>query len=113
MLRALALLSIGLGVVTVVASEGYPISFRKAQVTVERPSEEVLILERVSLRPAFPDETTISPAAEGGIHANRKDHLYYLPSCDGYKQVSAEDMVPFLSEEIATEAGYQRAESCS
>jgi len=113
MIRALALLSIGLWAVTAVVAEENLISFRKDLIIIEGPSEKIPILKQVTLKGPFADGAIVEPAAEGGIHANRKDHLYYLPSCEGYHQVSSAEMVPFISEEIATESGYQRAENCS
>jgi hypothetical protein len=113
MLRAVALLSIGLWAVTAVVAEEHLTSFRKDLVIIENSSEEMPVLKPVSLKDPFADDATMEPAAEGAIHANRNDHQYYLPSCQGYHQINSADVVPFVSEEIATEAGYQRAESCS
>jgi len=113
MIRALALLSIGLWAVTAVVAEENLISFRKDLIIIESPSEKIPILKQVTLKGRFADGGIVEPAAEGGIHANRKDHRYYLPSCEGYQQVSSAELVPFVSEEIATESGYQRAENCS
>jgi hypothetical protein len=113
MIRAIALLFIGLWVVTAVVAEESPISFRKDLVIIERSSEKIPIPEPASLKDSFADDAIIEPAAEGAIHANRNDHQYYLPSCQGYSEVNSQEVVPFPSEEIATEAGYQRAESCS
>lgn len=113
MIRTTALLFIGLWVVTVVIAEEYPTPFRKDVVIIERSSEKIPIPEPASLKDAFADDAIIAPAAEGAIHANQNDHQYYLPSCGGYAEVNSQDVVPFPSEEIATEAGYQRAESCS
>lgn len=98
MIRTLALLFVGLWLVTAVVAEENPIFYTEDLIIMRDYSEDVPMSERV---------------AEGAIHANRTNHLYYLPSCEGYQQVSSADMVPFLSEEIATEAGYQRAENCS
>ena len=98
MIRALALLFIGLWVVTAVLAEENLIFQGKELVIVHGPYESTLIVEH---------------AAEGAIHANRNDHLYYLPSCEGYQQVSSAEVVSFVSEELATESGYQRAENCS
>ena len=98
MIRALALLFIGLWVVTAVLAEENLIFQGKELVIVDGPYENALIVEH---------------AAEGAIHANRNDHRYYLPSCEGYQQVSSAELVPFVSEEIATESGYHRAENCS
>ena len=98
MIRALALLSLGLWVVTAVLAEENPIFQGKELVIVDGPYENAPVVEH---------------AAEGTIHANRNDHRYYLPSCQGYQQISSPELVPFVSEEIATESGYQRAENCS
>lgn len=98
MIRTLAFLFIGFWVVTAVVAEENLIFPEGDLIIMKGSSENVPMLEQV---------------AEGAIHANRNNHLYYLPSCEGYRQVSSADMVPFISEEIATEAGYQRAENCS
>ncbi|MGH9429032.1 MAG: hypothetical protein ACRD2L_22340 [Terriglobia bacterium] len=98
MIRTLALLSIELWVVTAVLAEENLIFQGKELVIVEGPYENAPI---------------VGHAAEGAIHANRNDQLYYLPSCEGYQQISSAELVPFVSEEIATESGYQRAENCS
>ena len=98
MIRVLALLFIGLWVVTAVLAEEDLIFQGKELVIVDGPYENAPVIEH---------------AAEGAIHANRNDHRYYLPSCEGYQQVSSADLVPFVSEEIAAESGYQRAENCS
>jgi len=98
MIRTLAVLFLGLWVVTAVLAEENLIFQGKELVIVHGLYESTLIVEH---------------AAEGAIHANRNDHRYYLPSCEGYQQVSSADLVSFVSEEIATESGYQRAENCS
>jgi hypothetical protein len=98
MIRAVALLFIGLWVVTAVLAEENLIFQGKELVIVDGPYENAPVVKHV---------------AEGAIHANRNDQLYYLPSCEGYRQDNSADIVPFVSEEIATEAGYQRAENCS
>ena len=98
MLRNLALLFIGLCGVTAVLAEENLIFRGKELVIVDGPYENAPMVEH---------------DAEGAIHANRNDHQYYLPSCKGYQPDNSADVVPFTSEEIATEAGYQRAENCS
>ena len=98
MIRTLAVLFLGLWVVTAVVAGENLIFQGKELVIVDGPYENALIGEH---------------AAEGAIHANRNDHRYYLPSCEGYQQVSSAELVSFVSEEIATESGYQRAENCS
>lgn len=113
MMRAIALLFIGLWVVTVVVAEESPVSFRKDLVIVERSSEKILTLEPIALKDLLADDEIMESAAEGAIHASRENHTYYLPSCKGYQEVNSAELVPFASEEIATESGYQRAESCS
>lgn len=113
MLRALVFLAVAMSAVSVVVAEESPISFRKTVATMEILSEKPPIPEPAALQDSFADDAIMEPAAEGAIHANRNDHQYYLPSCGGYAEVNSQDVVPFPSEEIATEAGYQRAESCS
>jgi hypothetical protein len=113
MIRAIALLFIGLCVVTAVVAEENLIFRGKELVIVDGPSENIPIVQPVTLKGPSEDTPMAEHAAEGAIHANRNDHLYYLPSCEGYSQVSSADVVPFVSEEIATESGYQRAENCS
>jgi hypothetical protein len=98
MIRTLAVLFLGLWVVTAVVAEENLIFQGKELVIVDGPYKNTPVLEHT---------------AEGAIHANRNDHRYYLPSCEGYQQVSSAELVPFVSEEIATESGYQRAENCS
>ena len=98
MIRTLAVLFLGLWVVTAVVAEENLIFQGKELVIADGPYRNALIVEH---------------AAEGAIHANRNDHRYYLPSCEGYQQVSSAELVSFVSEELATESGYQRAENCS
>ena len=98
MIRNVALLFIGLcGVTAVLAEEN--LIFQ---------GKELVIVDGL-----YENAPAVEPAAEGAIRANRNDQLYYLPSCEGYRQDNSADMGPFISEEIATESGYQRAENCS
>jgi hypothetical protein len=98
MIRTPALLFVGLWLVTAVVAEENPIFHTEDLIIMRGYSEDIPMSERV---------------AGGAIHANRTNHLYHLPSCEGYQQVSPADVVSFINEEIATEAGYRRAENCS
>jgi hypothetical protein len=100
MIRTLAVLFLGLWVVTAVVAGENLIFQGKELVIVDGPYKNT-------------NTPIVEHAAEGAIHANRNDHLYYLPSCEGYQQVSSAELVSFVSEELATESGYQRAKNCS
>lgn len=112
MIRTLALLFIGLWVVTAVVAEETSIFHQKDLILMDGPYENLPIAEQVALKSSVEDGAFLEQGNTEGIHANRANHLYYLPSCEGYQHISAVDFVPFVSEEIATEAGYQRAEHC-
>jgi hypothetical protein len=113
MIRTLAIFFLGFWVVTAVVAEENLAFYRKDLVIVNGPSENIPVAESVILKSSVEDTPRVEHAAEGAIHANRNDHRYYLPSCEGYQQVSSAELVPFVSEELATESGYQRAENCS
>ncbi|MSQ47358.1 MAG: hypothetical protein EXR78_03050 [Deltaproteobacteria bacterium] len=113
MIRPLSVFFLGLWVGTAVVAEENSIFRRRNLTIVDGPSEDIPTIEHVALKNSFGDARMAEPHSEGAIHANRTDHLYYLPSCEGYQDVNSADLVPFVSEEIATESGYQRAQSCS
>lgn len=113
MIRALVLLSIGFWVVSSVVAEESLNPFRKDLVIMEISSEKIPTFTEAPMEESLADDGIMEPSTEGAIHASRENHTYYLPSCEGYQQVNSAELVPFASEEIATESGYQRAESCS
>lgn len=49
----------------------------------------------------------------GVIRGNQKSHIYHLPECPNYNDLSPATVVTFRSEQDAVSAGYRKAKNCS
>ncbi len=67
--------------------------------------------EPPSARRAPPPEPPAASLA-GKVIANRRSHLYHLPGCPGWSEVSPHNRVVFETEAEALAAGYRRARNC-
>jgi endonuclease YncB( thermonuclease family) len=51
-------------------------------------------------------------AASGEIHGTRNTRVYHLPGCPGYNRMTPTNLVPFVTEAEAQQAGYRKAKNC-
>jgi hypothetical protein len=64
---------------------------------------------------AVPPETMPAAHASGNgeIHGNKHTKAYHLPSCPGYTAMRQANLVLFVTEAEAQQAGYRKAKNCS
>ena len=61
---------------------------------------------------ATPAGTIPASAVSGEIRGNRNSHIYHLRGCPGYESMSPANIVPFVTETEAIQAGYRKAKNC-
>lgn len=48
----------------------------------------------------------------GEVRGNRVSRIYHLPSCPSYNSMRKQNIVPFVTEEQAVQAGFKKAGNC-
>jgi micrococcal nuclease len=51
-------------------------------------------------------------AASGEVHGTRNTKVYHLPDCPGYHRMKPTNLVTFVTEAEAQQAGYRKAKNC-
>jgi methylphosphotriester-DNA--protein-cysteine methyltransferase len=87
---------------------GAPVSEKSAA-----PQSQTPATPSADAKPAEPtSDTSATTSSEGKVIGNKNSHIYHLPACSGYKNVSEQNRVYFNSEEEAQKAGYRKAKNC-
>ncbi len=56
--------------------------------------------------------TKLPPSPDAAVRGNKRSHIYHLPTCPNYKNVSEKNRVLFQTEAEAKQAGYRKAGNC-